>query len=130
LIAVALAAMTLCQPALSQGSATPILASASVPTYPPIWQFAQIQGKVVVRIMIRNGIVVNTEIKSGDNRLQDSTIANLKTWRFGNGVNTAITIAYTYQISGEPTDGLTNPTVKILPNLDVRITARPVKPAY
>ena len=105
-------------------------ADGSLPTYPTIWRFAQIQGEVVARVKIRMGTVVETEIKSGDSRLRDSTIANLKTWRFGDRVSTSITVTYTYEISGESTDGLTNPKVEVLPDLDVKITARPIKPSY
>ena len=37
-------------------------------------------------------------------------------------------MTYTYEISGEPTDEPTNPKVEMLPSLNVKITARPVKP--
>jgi hypothetical protein len=35
---------------------------------------------------------------------------------------------YTYEIAGDPTDDPTNAKVEMLPSLDVKITARPVKP--
>ncbi len=128
LIAIALAAMALIRPTSSQEPAIPILVSASVPTYPPIWRAAHIQGDVVAFVTIKNGVVAGIKIISGDNHLEVPTIANLKTWQFEEGVNAAITITYTYEISGEPTEARTNPKVEILPDLDVKITARPVKP--
>lgn len=56
------------------------------------------------------------------------TVANLKTWRFADDVNGTFTVTYTYVIAGDETDSVTNPTVEMLPSLDVNITARPVKP--
>jgi outer membrane biosynthesis protein TonB len=128
LIVAVLAAMALNQASLSQKPVTPILVSASLPTYPPIWRAAHIQGNVVAFVTIKNGVVVGTKILSGENHLDVSTIANLKTWQFEDGVNATITVTYTYEILGEPTEERTNPEVEILPNLDVRITARPVRP--
>ena len=96
--------------------------------YPPVWRTAHLTGKVVVLVTVKDGRVVETKVKSGESHLQVPTVANLKTWRFANTVNEQFTVTYTYQISGEPTDGPTNPKVEMLPSLDVNITARPVKP--
>jgi hypothetical protein len=112
----------------SQEPKIPILVSASVRTYPAIWRAAHLQGSVVALVTIRDGAVEGIEIKSGENHLQVPTVANLKTWQFEKGVNASLTVTYTYEISGEPTEDRTNPTVVILPSLDVRITACPVKP--
>jgi hypothetical protein len=106
--------------------AVPILRRADLPMYPPIWRLAHIRGKVTV--LVKNGRVVETEVKSGEAELRMPTVSNLKTWRFDDTVNDQFTVTYTYQISGEPTAGPTNPRVKVLPSLDVNITARPVKP--
>jgi hypothetical protein len=43
-------------------------------------------------------------------------------------VNGEYTVIYTYEISGEQSEQPTNARVEMLPSLDVRITARPVKP--
>jgi hypothetical protein len=60
--------------------------------------------------------------------LETVTVENLKTWRFAADVNGEYTVIYTYEISGEESEQPTNARVEMLPSLDVRITARPVKP--
>ena len=37
-------------------------------------------------------------------------------------------VTYTYEIAGEQSETLTNPRIEMLPSLDVKITARPLKP--
>ncbi|MGO4880301.1 MAG: energy transducer TonB [Bryobacteraceae bacterium] len=108
--------------------AVPILLEAALPVYPPIWRAAHLSGKVIVRVTVKNGRVTETAIQSGEPHLQVPTTSNLKTWRFDDQVFGAFTVTYTYEISGKPTDNPTNPRVEMLPSLDVKITARPVKP--
>jgi hypothetical protein len=106
----------------------PILRAAALPMYPPIWRLAHLTGKVVVLVTVKSGNVVGTDVKSGEPHLQMPTITNLQTWRFDDRVNGIFTVTYTYAISGEESNGATNPKVELLPTLDVNITARPVKP--
>lgn len=106
----------------------PILLAADLPMYPPIWQTAHLSGRVVVRVTIKAGRVVGTDVKSGEPHLQVPTVSNLRTWRFASDVSGTFTVTYTYVISGVESVGPTNPTVEMLPSLDVNITARPVKP--
>jgi len=108
--------------------AVPILLAADLPMYPPIWRTAHLSGRVVVRVTVKAGRVVDTDVKSGESHLQVPTVSNLKTWRFGADVNGTFTVTYTYAISGEESAGPRNPKVEMLPSLDVHITARPVKP--
>lgn len=112
----------------AQSPKVPILLRADLPTYPPVWQTAHLSGDVVVFVEVKDGRVVETDVKSGESPLQVPTVANLKTWQFATTVNDQFTVTYTYRISGEPTDNPTNPKVEMLPSLDVIITARPVKP--
>jgi hypothetical protein len=106
----------------------PILLEAAVPMYPPIWRAAHLTGKVIVRVTVKEGHVVETAVQSGETHLQVPTTSNLKTWHFDDHISGTFTVSYTYEISGEPTDNPTNPKVEMLPSLDVKITARPVKP--
>ena len=112
----------------AQVPAIPILLGADLPIYPPVWRTAHLTGQVVVLVTVKEGRVVETEVKSGESHLQVPTVSNLKTWRFDDTVNGQFSVTYTYQISGEPVDGPSNPKVEVLPSLDVKITARPIKP--
>jgi len=112
----------------------PILRESALPMYPPIAKAARVTGKVVVRVTVRDGVVVKTDVlskldPSGQRFLETPTVENLKTWRFATDVNSEFTVTYSYTIAGEATEGPTNSTVEMLPSLDVNITAQPVKPA-
>jgi len=106
----------------------PILQEAALPVYPPIGRAARITGKVVVEVTVSGGKVTATDVKSGPRLLFGGTVANLQTWRFASDVNGKFTVTYTYVMSDEETESPTNPTVEMLPSLDVKITAHPVKP--
>jgi hypothetical protein len=114
--------------------AVPILQGASLPMYPPIAKAAHVTGKVVVKVTIKDGLMVQTEVlskppvASGGRLLEAPTLENLKTWRFAANVTCTFTVIYTYEISGTETDDPTNAKVEMLPSLDVKIVARPVKP--
>jgi len=118
----------------SPAPAVPLLQGAALPVYPPIVKAAHITGKVIVRVAVENGLVVKTEILSkpdvaaGQRFLESPTVENLKTWHFAADVTGAFTVTYTYEISGTETDDPTNTKVEMLPSLDVKLTARPVKP--
>lgn len=115
-------------PAPASSPEVPILLEAALPTYPPIWRAAHLSGKVIVRVTVKNGHVVETAVQSGESHLQVPTVTNLKTWRFDDQVSGVFTVTYTYEIAGTETDAPTNPRVEMSPSLDVKITARPVKP--
>jgi hypothetical protein len=112
----------------------PVLQVAALPVYPPIAKAAHIAGKVIVRVAVKGGLVAKTDVlskpdgASGERMLESPTVENLKTWRFAADVTGVFTVTYTYEISGTETDEPTNAKIEILPSLDVKITARPVKP--
>jgi hypothetical protein len=113
--------------------AAPILQGAVLPTYPPIAKAAHVTGKATVRVTVKGGLVVKTDVLSKLNPserrfLETQTVENLKTWRFAAAVTGEFTVTYTYEIFGEETEELTNARVEMLPSLDVKITACPVKP--
>jgi outer membrane biosynthesis protein TonB len=111
-----------------------ILEEAALPTYPPIAKAAHITGVVMVRVTVKAGSVVETEVTSkptmasGGRFLEFATLNNLKTWRFAATVNDAFTVSFRYEMAGTETEEPTNDKVEVLPSLDVRITARPAKP--
>lgn len=118
----------------SSPAAAPVLQEAALPKYPPIARAAHIAGKVIVRVSVKKGLVVKTELLSkadvaaGQRYLESPTVENLKTWRFAADVTGAFTVTYTYEISGTEIEEPTNAKIEMLPSLDVKITARPVKP--
>jgi hypothetical protein len=106
-----------------------------VEIYPAIAEAAHITGKVVVIVKVQSGRVVTREAQPGSQDanqaiiryLQPATLLNIRTWRFRADVNDTFTVTYTYDFAGERSDEPTNPYVEILPNLNVKITAHPVK---
>lgn len=126
--------LLLALPAMGQARSTkpngsiPILLSANLPTYPPVWRTAHITGKVTALVTVRHGRVIETHVKSGNHFLRPPTIQNLKSWRFAKTVDAQFTVTFTFELAGSPTDAPTNPKVEILPSLDVIMTGRPIKP--
>jgi hypothetical protein len=91
-------------------AAPPILQGAILPMYPPIAKAAHVTGRVVVRVSVKDGLIVQTEVLSkpavvsGGRLLESPTLENLKTWRFAADVMGAFTVTYTYEISGTETE--------------------------
>jgi len=110
----------------------PILRESALPMYPPLPEAARITGKVIVRVRVKYGVVVKTDVISkldaAGQRLEMPTVANIRTWQFDSNVDGEFTVTYTYAIAGEETETHMNPVIEMLPSLDVNITARPVKP--
>jgi hypothetical protein len=127
-------------PALSQPNlpsrTVPKLHEAVVPHYPPIAVAAHITGQVVVNVTVKSGRVVGTDVKADEAHpnpaairfLNPPTIQNIQSWQFAEDVNDSFTVTFTYKIDGAPSPEPSNPTVEMLPSLDVKITARPWKP--
>jgi hypothetical protein len=94
--------------------AVPILQGSSLPMYLPIAKAAHVTGKLVVRVTVKDGLLVQTEVlskpavASGGRLLESPTIENLKTWRLAAAVTGAFTVTHTYEISGTEADDPTN----------------------
>jgi len=114
----------------------PRLEQAVLPHYPAIAEAAHVTGKVVVVVLIENGVVVKADAQLDDTDsspaivryLLPATLLNIKTWHFGNDVTDSFKVTYTYAFAEERTDIPTNPKIEMSPSLDVKITAYPVKP--
>lgn len=66
---------------------SPTVTAAAVSFYPPLARVARVYGTVEVLVTVSDGVVVNTEVKSGHKLLVSATTDNIKTWRFAAGVN-------------------------------------------
>jgi len=123
--------------ALGQGTATlmPRLQDAALPHYPAIAEAAHVTGKVVVAFLVERGRVIKADVQAGSpsatpaitRYLQPATLENVRTWRFGTDVNGSFTVTYEYEFAGTRSEAPTNPKVEMLPSLDVKVTARPMK---
>jgi hypothetical protein len=102
------------------------LEHAEVPMYPQLARTARIFGTVQVQVTVKDGKVMNTEVKSGPPMLVPATIENIQTWRFHPLVNATFTTKFIYQLeTKEPLDPQ-NPKVELQLPLLVKITAVPV----
>ena len=80
---------------------------------------------VQVRVTVKEGKVVSTEVKSGPPMLAPATVENIQTWRFHPLVNATFITKFIYQLTKEPLDPQ-NPKVELQLPLLVKITAVPV----
>lgn len=96
----------------------PTVVAATVPFYPPLARVARVYGTVEVLATVSDGVVVNTEVKSGHKLLVPATTDNIKTWRFGSGVNAGFTAKFIYQLDPASPDPPGNPKIELeLPSL-------------
>lgn len=103
------------------------LEHADVPMYPQLASTARIFGTVEVQVTVKDGKVVDTEVKSGPAVLARATVENVQSWRFYSLVNATFTTKYIYQLeTREPLDPQ-NPKVELQLPLLVKITAVPVR---
>ncbi len=104
----------------------PLVAHADVPVYPRLAQLARIEGKVKVTFTVKGGEVSTTELQSGHPLLATATITNIKSWRFGSGVNGSFTTEFEYRIKVDEGTTNQNPRIEMQLPTFVRITAEPV----
>jgi hypothetical protein len=78
---------------------------------------------------VKDGAVVNTEVKSQDNPwLVRPTLANLETWQFWPKTDATFLVTYIYTVEKKESASVENPRIEMqLPNL-VKIRVRPLKP--
>lgn len=89
------------KPQIGQGGALR-LEHADVPMYPQMARIARIFGTVEVTVTVKDGQVVNTEVKSprpgGAAILERATVDNIQTWRFYKLDSGTFTTKFIYQI--------------------------------
>src|SRR5262249_54645812 len=106
----------------------PALSHADVPLYPPMARIARVAGTVQVEVIVKEGIVANTELRSSAPPiLVNAALENLKTWKFTSNANATFRVTYIYEVEKEATPSLGNPQIQMhLPSL-IKITAQPPK---
>jgi hypothetical protein len=103
------------------------LEHADVPMYPQLARTARIFGTVEVQVLVKDGKVVSTEVKSGPPVLAQATVENIRSWRFYRLVNATFTTTFIYQLeTKEPLDPQ-NPKVELQLPLLAKITTVPVR---
>jgi TonB family protein len=130
IVTAALAQTTSGQKLKTEQSGALRLEHADVPLYPQMARVARIFGTVKVQVTIKEGQVVNTQVKSprpgGAAILERATIENIQTWRFYKLDNGTFTTQFIYQLETKK-KGLNslNSRVELELPLLVKITAVP-----
>ena len=96
-----------------------------MPLYPQLARTARIFGTVQVRVTVKEGKVVKTEVKSGPPVLVPATVENIQTWRFHPLVNATFTTKFIYQLETKEVLDPQNSKVELQLPLLVKITAVP-----
>jgi len=102
------------------------LEHADVPMYPQLARSARIVGTVEVQVTVKDGKVVNTEVKSGPAVLARATAENIQSWRFYPLVNATFITTFIYQLEMKLPLDPQNPRVELQLPLLAKITAVPV----
>ncbi len=128
--AVAVAQMKSGQNQQTEQSGAFRLEHADVPLYPQMARVARISGTVEVQVTVKDGQVVNTQVKSprpgGAAILEQATVENIQSWHFYKLDNGTFTTKFVYQIETKK-KGLNslNSRVELELPLLVKITAVP-----
>lgn len=106
------------------------LEHADVPLYPQMARVARIFGTVEVQVTVKDGQVVNTEVKSpapgGAAILERATVENIRTWRFYKLDSGTFTTKFVYQIETKKKSlSSLNSKVELELPLRVKITTVP-----
>lgn len=106
----------------------PRFVHGDVPLYPHDARLAHINGTVEVQVTVKDGHVVDTTVKSGQQILARATVENIKTWVFQSNVNETFTTKFVYEMEAEDSAAVqqTNPKIEMHLPAMVKITARPI----
>ena len=103
------------------------LEHAEVPMYPQLARTARISGTVEVQVTVKDGKVVNTEVKSGPRILATATVENIHSWHFYPLVNATFATRFVYQLETKKALDPQNPRVELQLPLLAKVTAVPVQ---
>lgn len=98
----------------------PVIKDAKIPRYPPRAQLAGIEGKVIVKVRVENGAVVEATALSGDRLLMPDTLSNIESWQFESDVSTSFISTFLYRLELRRTNQPRYP--KILLELPEKVT--------
>jgi len=103
--------------------ALPMLASASVPLYPPLARAANVEGVVHVSVTTDGQRVTSAHAQDGPKLLATSAEDNVRTWQFAVHEPTTFTVTYRYTLQTKWKSDPNNPVVVMhFPN-EVQISA-------
>jgi hypothetical protein len=105
-----------------------VVSQAALPLYPTLARTARVSGSVRIKVTVKDGEVVATELISGHPLLASDTTTNIKTWKFDKPADAVFITTFIYQLEFPEASEPSNPRIELeLPTL-VKITARPPKP--
>jgi TonB family protein len=79
---------------------TRLVLDGKIPTYPQIAVAARVSGSVTVNLSVVSGVMTNAQVVHADNKLLiESTLQNVRTWRFGPSTNVQIATEFVYEIA-------------------------------
>jgi TonB family protein len=106
------------------------LEHADVPMYPQMARVAHIYGTVEVQVTVKDGQVIDTEVKSpqpgGAAILARAAVENIQTWRFYKLDSGTFTTKFVYQLATRKKPLASDSKVELELPLLVRITTAPV----
>lgn len=88
------------EPVRSTSSRLPVVATLTLPSYPPIARAAGVQGTVVLRVRTDGHQVTVVKVVEGVMMLSAAAEENVRTWRFKPHDATAFSLSYHYELLG------------------------------
>jgi outer membrane biosynthesis protein TonB len=104
-------------------AALPMVASASVPLYPPLARVANVEGVVHVSVTTDGHRVTSAHAEDGPKLLATAAEDNARTWQFAVHDPTTFTVTYTYALPTEWKSDPNNPIVVLRLPTEVQVSA-------
>ena len=101
----------------------PMVASASVPVYPPLARAANVQGVVHVSVTTGGHRVTSALAQGGPKLLATAAEENARTWQFAVHEPTTFTVSYNYALTAKWKSDPNNSIVVLRLPTEVRISA-------
>ena len=105
-------------------AALPMVASASVPLYPPLARTANTTGVVHVSVTTDGHRVTSAHAQDGPKLLASAAEDNARTWQFATHEPTTFIVTYTFTLETQWNSDPNNPVVVLRLPSEVHISAR------
>lgn len=80
-----------------------------LPNYPDVARTIDLEGSVLVKVTVLDGVVVETGVQFGDSILAAEVVANLTTWRFEPALSAQFNVEFDFRLERRTRGDGTNP---------------------
>lgn len=102
----------------------PVPLEIKPPKYPPVARMIDYEGKVLLKVNVEGGRVVEAKPQFGDPVVVDASLANIFSWRFAPDVSFTFTVEYDYRLENRTLEQGKTETVEMRLPFYIRVTGK------